>query len=416
MAQGRFNPVYHIEKRGFLSGSNAGLNERASLPLARLFKWVILIPAVLLCFLKTPCSAEQPIKIGVSLGLTGRFAVMSDALYKGFRLWEKHVNREGGILGRPVQVIVRDDHSDPERAKDLYRQIIEKDKVDFLFAPYSSLITEAVLPIAERNNIPTLIAGAAADRLWEMGCRNAIGVYTPASKFTVGFLELLVMEGLNGIAIVYAEDSFSMDLAENSRKWAKRFGLRVLFYKGFKKGTQQLDPFAIEAREKGSRVLMVCGHMNEAVDMTGAIKRIGWRPGAFYASVGPALQAFYDKCGKEAELVFGTSLWEPRANYPGAKRFERDFIDAFGGAPGYHAGLAYAGGQVLEEAVREAGSIDREKVRSALFRLDTMTIIGRFGVDGKGKQVRQHTFIIQWQEGKKELVWPKEIQTAEPIF
>ena len=70
-------------------------------------------------------------------------------------------------------------------------------------------------------------------------------------------------------------------------------------------------------------------------------------------------------------------------------------------------------GQVLEEAVREAQSIDREKVRAALFRLDTMTIIGRFGVDSTGKQVRQHTFIIQWQEGKKELVWPEEIQTTE---
>jgi branched-chain amino acid transport system substrate-binding protein len=416
MTQGRFNPVSRHEEGGFLFGANAGLKGWAAFQVIRLLGRVILILSVLLCFFQTPCFAEQPIKIGVSLGLTGRFEVMSDALFKGFRLWEKHVNKAGGILGRSVQVVILDDRSDPERAKDLYRQLIEKDKVDFLFAPYSSLITEAVLPIAERNDIPILIGGAAADRLWEMGCRNAVGIYTPASNFSVGFLELLVMQGLDGIAIVYAEDPFSIDLAESSRKWAKRFGLSVHVYKGFRKGTKNLDPFALEAREKNARVVMVCGHMHEAVDMCAALKRIGWRPRAFYASVGPALQAFYDKCGEDAELVFGTSLWEPRANYPGAQKFERDFIDAFGGVPGYHAGLAYAAGQVLEEAAREARSIDREKVRSALFRLDAMTIIGRFGVDSKGKQVRQHTFIIQWQEGKKELVWPKEIQTAEPRF
>ncbi|MBW1783506.1 MAG: amino acid ABC transporter substrate-binding protein [Deltaproteobacteria bacterium] len=409
-------PLFRHQKRGFLNTTHAGLKRWALFPRIKLLNRVILAFFILVCFLQIPCLAERHIKIGVSLGLTGRFAVMSDALYKGFKLWEQHVNKAGGILGRPVQVIARDDHSDPDRAKDLYRQFIREDNVDFLFAPYSSLITEAVLPIAEKNDIPILIAGAAADRLWEMGCRNAIGIYTPASKFSVGFLELIVMQGLDGIAIVYAKDPFSIDLAESSRKWAKRFGLKVLLYEGFKKGTKKLDPFALEAKKRNCQVLMVCGHMNEAVDMSFALKRIGWRPEAFYASVGPALQAFCDKCCPDVERVFGTSLWEPRANYPGAQKFERDFTVAFGTAPGYHAGLAYAAGQVLQEAAREAGSMDREKIRSSLHRLDTMTIIGRFGVDSKGKQVRQHTFIIQWQDGKKELVWPKEIQTAEPRF
>ena len=361
-------------------------------------------------------AAAEPIKIGVSLGLTGRFAVMSDALHKGFKLWEKHVNAGSGILGRQVHVVFRDDQSDPALARSLYRQLIENEKVDFLFAPYSSLITEAVLPIAERYGIPILIAGAAADRLWEKGFRNAIGIYTPAGKFPIGFLELIVLSGLDGIAVIYADDPFSVDLAVNSKKWAERFGLHVVMFESFIKGTESLDRFAVAAREKDARVLMVCGHMNEAVNMSRALTRIGWRPGAYYASVGPALDAFYDRCGPDSENVFATSLWEPRADYPGARKFEQDFIKAFGGAPGYHAGLAYAAGQVLTEAIFEAGSIDRTSVRDRLFALDTMTIIGRFGVDTTGKQVRQHTFIIQWQNGRKELVWPEEVRTAEPRF
>jgi len=366
--------------------------------------------------MREPCLAEKPIKIGVSLGLTGSFSVMSDALYKGFTLWQQNVNERGGILGRPVEVILEDDQSRPEKAQDLYRRFIEIDKVDFLFAPYSSLITEAVSPIAEQHNVPMLVAGAAADRLWEKGFHNLIGVYTPASKFTAGFLELLVLENMDSIAIVHADDPFSVDLANSSRDWAKRFGLEVVLFEGFKKGTQNLVPLAIRAKETNSQILMVCGHMDEAVNMTKSLEQIGWRPKAFYASVGPANQAFHDQFGAAAETAFSTSLWEPRAKYPGAQEFEHDFIATYGEAPGYHAGLAYAAGQVLEEAIKESGGVDREKVRSFLFKLDTMTIIGRFGVDETGKQVRQHAFIIQWQNGRKELVWPKEIRTAEPKF
>jgi branched-chain amino acid transport system substrate-binding protein len=71
---------------------------------------------------------------------------------------------------------------------------------------------------------------------------------------------------------------------------------------------------------------------------------------------------------------------------------------------------------VLQKAVTEAGAVNRDAVRQILYHLDIMTLIGRFGIDSAGKQVRQHTFIIQWQDGRKELVWPSQIQTAEPVF
>ncbi len=379
-------------------------------------KRIVLLFIIAMFVFQTPCMAEKPIKIGVSLGLTGRFAVMADALNKGFKLWEQNVNNEKGILGRPVQLVVKDDQSDPGRAVTLYRNLINKEHVDFLFAPYSSLITAAVLPVAEENDMPVLIAGAAADRLWEKGYRNAIGIYTTASKFTVGFLEILVLNDLNRITVVYADDPFSVDLAESAKKWAQRFGLNIVDFEKFKKGTMNLEPLALKTKESNSQGLMVCGHMNEAINMTKALKRIGWRPKAFYASVGPALQGFYDRCGPDAESVFGTSLWEPRANYPGAQEFNQQFIETYNENPGYHAGLAYAAGQVLKKAVSKAESINKDKVRDALFHLDTMTIIGRFGVDKTGKQVRQHTFIIQWQHGRRELVWPDQMKTAEPVF
>jgi branched-chain amino acid transport system substrate-binding protein len=363
-----------------------------------------------------PALADGPIKVGVSLAQTGRFAVIANMQAKAFRLWERDVNQHGGIQGKTVQVIIRDDHSDPHRAVRIYEDLLQHEGVDFLFGPYSTLITEAVLPLAEKARCPLLITGAAGDSLWEKGYHYALGVYTPSSKFSAGFIELLVREGIDKLAVVYQDDPFSQDLARSVQVLCHRYGLTVSLCEKLTPDVSQWDDYARRIRTEETEAVIVCGHFDEAVGMRRAFKRIGWQPQAYYASVGPPLPAYYQTLGADADRVFSTSLFEQRANFPGANHFVEAFTAAFGQAPGYHAALAYAGGQVLAAAIRTADSLDREKVRATLFGMDTMTIIGRYGVDRTGKQMRQHNFIIQWQAGKKEIVWPEAVQSAAPLF
>lgn len=377
---------------------------------------LVLQIAFLLCLLLKPAETAEPIKIGLTLGLTGKYSEMSDMQMKGFRLWENHVNSRGGILGRKVKLLIYDDKSDPQTAISLYRRLILKDKVDLVFGPYSSEITEAILPITEKYGYPVLISGASADKLWQKGYRYAFGVFTPASKYSVGFLELLVINDLNNIAIVYADDSFSKSIAEGTKKWAERFGLNVLLFEGFKKGTKNLDDIAIKAKASTAQALIICGHLDESVNMRLALKNIGWHPKAYFASVGPAMQEFYDKLGKDADYTFSSSQWEPRANFPDSMKFYEAYIKTYKETPSYHASVAYAGGQILESAIKKIGSIDKEKTREILSSMDTITIIGRYGVNMTGMQIRHHNLIIQWQKGKREVVWPEEIRTAKPIF
>jgi branched-chain amino acid transport system substrate-binding protein len=82
--------------------------------------------------------------------------------------------------------------------------------------------------------------------------------------------------------------------------------------------------------------------------------------------------------------------------------------------PSYHAATAYAAGQILEQAVKAAGSLERAAVRKALYALDTNTIIGRYAVDRRGVQIKRFPLIVQWQAGKREIVWPPELRTAPP--
>ena len=135
-----------------------------------------LIISFLLFFIALPASAQEPlIKIGVSLGLTGKYSEMSNMQMKGFRLWEKEVNGRGGILGRKIKLIIYDDKSDPLTAKSLYEHLILNDKVDLVLGPYSSEITEAVLPVTEKYGYPMIASGASADRLWQRGYKYIFG-------------------------------------------------------------------------------------------------------------------------------------------------------------------------------------------------------------------------------------------------
>jgi len=373
----------------------------------------------LLLFLTVlPTSAAESIRIGLTLGLTGKYSEMSDMQMKGFKLWEKEVNSRGGILGRKVEFIIHDDKSDPQTAKSIYEHLILKDKIDLLFGPYSSEITEAILPITEKHGYPLLISGASADSLWQKGYKYVFGIYAPASKYTLGFLELLVKNDLQDVAIIHADDLFSKDIASGTKKWAERFGLNVVLYEGFKKGVENLDDIAKKAKASKAQALIVCGHFNESVNMRLSLKRINWYPKAYFASVGPAMSEFHGKLKSDANYVFSSSQWEhhEETTIPGCKEFYHAYIQGYNEKPSYHAATAYAGGQILEAAIKHTGSIEREKLRAVLLSLDTITVIGRYGVDKKGKQIRHFNVIVQWQNGKKEVVWPEGLKTANPIF
>jgi len=87
-----------------------------------------------------------------------------------------------------------------------------------------------------------------------------------------------------------------------------------------------------------------------------------------------------------------------------------------GKIPSYHAGSAYAACQLIADAVRYTGSLDNSKLRNYIAALDTVTVIGRFKVDHDGKQIEHNPIIIQWQHGRKEIVWPSKMQTAPALF
>jgi branched-chain amino acid transport system substrate-binding protein len=335
---------------------------------------------------------------------------------KAYRLWERDINRRGGFLGRSVRLTIVDDQSDPARARQIYEDLIVKQKVDLILGPYSSEITEAVAPVAEQYHYPLLSSGGSADSMWQRGRKYLFGVYITSSKYTVGMLELFVKAGISKVAIVSADDNFSKGIEAGAKDWAKRFELSVVFDGDFKKGTPEIEKSIRAAQASGAEALLIAGHFEDAVNARQVLKKIGWTPKAFYATVGPAIQKYADTLKTDADYAFSSSQWEPGLPFPGTHEFAKAFSTAYQIEPSYHAASAYAAGQILEAAIRKTQSLDREKLRDTLSSLDTMTVMGRYGVDRDGKQVRHFAVTVQWQNGKKEIVAPPELATAKPLW
>ncbi len=360
--------------------------------------------------------ASEPLVLAASLSLTGHYVELGKMKERAYRLWAEDVNRRGGILGRPVKLLIVDDQSDRERTRQLYTDFATKHKADFFLGPYSSELTDVAAEVAETYQYPILASGASANSLWDKNRKYLFGVYVTSDRYTIGFLELLVRHGINHVAIVAGKEPFSQGILAGSLEWAKRFGLNMVQTGVFTSGEMDIEEGIRAAHASGAEALLIAGHFKDSVNATHVLKKISWKPKAFFATVGPALDNYGDDLGKDAEFTFSCSQWEPSLSYPGAREFAKTFVERYNMQPSYHAATAYAEGEILESSIVKANSFDRRKVRDKMQVLDVITIIGRYGVDKDGRQIRHFTTTVQWQNGKKQIVAPKELKTADPIW
>jgi len=163
-------------------------------------------------------------------------------------------------------------------------------------------------------------------------------------------------------------------------------------------------------------MFIACTYLPEAVLLTRQAKDVDFAPKLIGFSVGPALPDYAKNLARDAEVIFGSSQWEPTVRYPGAREFAEKFKKRYGDSPSYHAAQGYVGGQIMERAVSETKSLDRERIRAFLAKLDTTTLYGRYKVSETGLQIGKPAFLIQIQDGKRTIVWPDGAAEAKYTY
>jgi branched-chain amino acid transport system substrate-binding protein len=361
-------------------------------------------------------AAPPPIRIGATVSLSGKYQEPSAMMREAFKLWAKQVNARGGLLGRPVQLILYDDQSKEEQVRRLYQKLIAADKVDLVFSPYGTPLTLAASEITEKHRFVLVSGGASGEPIWERGYEYVLGVFAPARRYFIGFLDLMARHGLETVNILYENSPFQIRAGLGAKEWASRLGLKVVLCKAYDQGPAELPGLVKEIMAAPAQGLILCSYPNDSYELLRLLKEAPYRPRALAMTVAPAYPNFPEKVGEMSEGVFASSQWEAdtRMPFPGTKEFIEDFKNLTHKIPSYHAGSAYAACQIIEKAIKATGSLSQEKIRDYIRSLDTVTIIGRFRVDETGKQIGHNPIIIQWQQGKKEIVYPLNMQTAAP--
>jgi branched-chain amino acid transport system substrate-binding protein len=382
------------------------------------FLWKLVgAAAVVALFGAAEAQAQAPIKIGASLSLTGTYAALGQNQHRGYQLCTKHVNEKGGVLGRKIEFVLYDDQSLPATGVRLYEKLITQDKVDAIMGPYSSAITEAVANVNDRYKMPMVAPMASTTSIFRKGRKYIFMVQSPAEVYLEGLLDVAAKQGLKTVAIINEDTLFPKATVQGTIELAKKKGLQVVFVEAYPKGNTDFSALLTKMKAANPDVLGAATYFDDALAITRQMKELNVNPKMYGVTVGGDLPKFYEQLGRNAEYVYGATQWEPELPYPGSQLFAQAYKKEFPGADlSYHSAGGYAGCQILVEGIRRAGSLDSEKIREAILKMDYDTVYGGFKVDQDGFQVSHKMVMFQWQEGRKVIVWPDELAAGKIRF
>ena len=375
--------------------------------------------------------AQPPLRIGASVSQTGAYAAIGQNLLRGYQLSVKHTNQKGGLLGRKVELIVEDDQSQPERAAAIYEKLVTRDKVDALLGPYSSPITDAVADVAEKYRMPMIASGAAAASVFRKGRKFTFMLLSPGEVYLEGLIDMAARRKLKTLAVVHEDTVFPIGIAHGTTELARKRGLQVVFVEAYPRQASDFSRMLGRLKATNPDVIGAATYLEDSVAITREMKRLDINPKMYAVTVGGDLPKFYETLGRTAEYVYGATQWEPELvtlrrggglipvarRYPGAREFVEAHKTEFPGADlSYHTAEAYGGCQVFVEAVKRAGSLDADRLRDVILKMDFNTVFGGFRVDRTGFQVAHTMLMFQWQDGKKVIVWPDELASSKPRF
>src|SRR5215210_402527 len=365
----------------------------------------------------------KPIKIGASLPLTGDFSEPGQAAKQGYEIWQDQVNQNGGLLGRQVQVIVKDDASDQNTVVTDYNALIQQEKVVLLLGTFSSLLNIPASAVAERNRMVYVEPAGGSPEMFSRGFKNLFF----AQQATAPHQADLFVDWINGLpddqkpktaAYVIADDPFGGPVAEGIQSGLEAAGVQTVYSKVYPPETKNFDAIASALAAKKPDVIgQGSAGLEDGVNLDRALIKVGYSPKQeFQASTPSFADQFSNAIGLEnTEGIFYAVSYHVDAKTPGNDEFLAAYRDKFGGDPPEDAADGYAAAQVLQAAVEGVGSIDDQQALSEWLHSNSVdTILGTLSWDETGAP-QQAFLLAQWQNGDEEVVAPEDAATSDTI-
>jgi ABC-type branched-chain amino acid transport systems, periplasmic component len=368
--------------------------------------------------------AQGPIKIGISLSLSGDFSDPGKAVKRGYDLWATYVNAHGGVLGRKVQLKIVNDASDPNQAVSNYQKLITGDHVDLVFGPFSSLLTGPSATVANRYHYAFLEPAGGGPKVFALKLGNLFFVQpAPVVKCGDSFVRYLktlpASKRPKTASYASLDDPFASPIADAMQKQLAAMHVKTVYKTIYPAETKDLTPIVAKAIAPKPDLIVGGTQSEDAYSQVKALIQAGYNPKfLFFANGANSPTEFPSKVGKKnVNGIFSCSDWTPVAPTSGNKLFVSQYIKRYGGTKfdiDNNSAEAWAVGQLLQVVARKIGSIDNQKIIAALHKGVWPTIEGNLSWDANGSP-NGDDLLVEWVNGKLLPVYPPGSAVAKPF-
>ncbi|WP_405969139.1 amino acid ABC transporter substrate-binding protein [Streptomyces sp. NBC_00988] len=370
-------------------------------------------------------SSHGPLKIGISLSLTGDFSDPGKSAERGYRLWADTVNAKGGILGRKVQLSIVDDTSSPTQVVGNYQNLITKDHVDLTFGPFSSLLTIPASQVAKRYGYAFLEPAGGGPKVFAQHLHNLFFVQpAPVVKqgdvFADYILSLPAAQRPKTAAYPALDDPFASPIADEVRTRLEAAGIKTVYQQIYPAEITDLTPVVSAMAAKKPDLVVGGTQADDAYRMVKAMVQLKWAPKLLYLSNGANdPHNFPGNVGaSNVDGIFSSGDWFPSSNTYGNAAFLSAYTKKYGGTAGTidsTSAEAYSCGQLLEEVAAKTGKVDNATLISALHTGSWQTLEGNLSWNADGAANSSYV-LVQWISGKMLPVYPAGRAQHAPVI
>ncbi len=371
---------------------------------------------------------QIPVTIGVSLSFSGDFKDDGLAMKQGYQLWANTVNSNGGLLGRPVKLVILDDKSDPDQVAKNYSTLIHSDHVDLVFGPFSSLLTKAAAPVVQNAGYVFVEGAGGAPSVFTNGWKNLFAVSLPVEKNLTTFANFILSlpQSIRPKTAAYAtsDDPFTFPQIDYARQLLEQGGIITVYNPPpYDSAKANITSYANLVVQSHADIVLLGTLLPDITTYVKVFKQRHYYPNALIATAGPDLgQDFINAVGgvKNTEGIFVPNGWYPQANNFQNAQMVHDYLAQYGGTIDQinaDEAEAYSVGQVLEQAVKIEHSIDNSKLISELHSGSAFnTVQGTVQFDNTGQNTTALAFLFQWQHGHLLAVYPSFAAAQNPEY
>ena len=371
---------------------------------------------------QTAKSAGPSVKVGGSLSLSGVFAENGKWTKGGYDLWVEDVNKRGGLLGRPVEMIMYDNEGSSEKAVTYYERLATVDKVDLFAGSMPSIPFGAVMPLAEKYKKVFIGQGAQMQSFergytYSFGSPPLMGIW--GNMALTGVIEDLIPKAdwPKSIAVLAMNDLAAQPKRGAIIKWAEEHGIKVVVDESYNLPLSDATPLVSKAKMNGADVLACFSGFDDGVLITRACKSMRYNPKIIFHQIASRIPAWMKELGEDGNNILGEAFWAPDLPYPGNPEINAAVKEKYGlpRAPDFFA-LGYCWMRTLELGVKGAGTLDNEKIRDYL-RSNKFDLPYGKGItfDNKGLPPPL-AYAIQTLGGQNKTVWPKNVATTKFVY